>query len=544
MNTLWPLIRLRLRRDRVQLPVWILSLAFLALLSTSSVTALFGSGAARDSLLRIAVATPAIVMVRGLPQGSDTGALVFFVLFAFLAVMVAFMSTFLAVRHARAEEESGRAELIGATPAGRLTPLIATALYGIGASLLVGVAVALAFLSAGFEPAGSLTCGAALAATGIAFLGVGLLTSQLMRTSRGANGLASALVGLAYVLRAAGDAGGTHSADGLSIASAWPSWLSPIGWGEQTGAFTRNQPTPLLLDLALATVLFVVVVLLQSSRDIDSSVVPARTGRAHAARTLGGSLGLAWRLQRPAIIGWAVAGLLVGLLAGSLGETVVDLTRGNSQFEGALSALSSLAPGERGSIIDLFTAAIFSLIGVVAAAAATQSMVRMRQEEANGSAELLLSTPLRRTRWVLDYLLIGGVAIALVLAAAVAGAAVGLAGAAGTADRVASVAASGLAQLPAALLILAVGAVLFALVPRVSIGLSWAVLLAALFIGQFGGILGLPDWLRDASPFSHSPVVTGTHADWSGGWWMIGIALLLGALVVAAVRRRDLALQN
>jgi len=534
------MIRLRLRRDRVQLPVWILALAALALVSTSSVVSLYGGDAERVGLLRVAVATPAIIMVRGLPQGPDAGALLFFVIFAFLAVMVAFMSTFLAVRHSRAEEESGRAELIGATPAGRLVPLIATALYGAGANLAVGTAVALAFVAAGFEPVGSLICGAALAGTGLAFLGVGLLTSQLMRTSRGANGLASALVGLAYVLRAAGDAGGTPAANGLSMTAAWPSWLSPIGWGEQTGAFTRNQPAPLLLDLALAAVLFVVVVLLQSARDIDSSLVPERAGRVHASRAMGGSFGLAWRLQWPSIAGWAVTGLLFGLLAGSLGETVVALMEQNARFGTEL--LSRLAPGGRGSVIDVFTAAMFGLVGVIAAASAMQAMIRMRQEEANGSAELILSTPVRRGRWILDYLLVGAVAIVVVLSAATAGACIGLARSDDFGDRAANAVASGFAQLPAALLILTVSAVLVAFLPRASIGLNWAVLLVTLFIGQFGGLLGLPDWMRNASPFTYSPLVSATPVDWSGAWWMTAIALVAAVLAVAGVRRRDLAL--
>ena len=321
----------------------------------------------------------------------------------------------------------------------------------------------------GWSGVGSVTSGAAIAGTGVAFLAVGLLAGQLMRTSRGANGLAAALIGGAYALRAAGDAGGTPSADGLSLTSAWPSWLSPIGWGQQTTPFTSAQPAPLLLDLALAAVLFAVVVALQSSRDIGSSVVAERPGRARASRALGGSLGLAWRLQRSAIVGWALAGLAFGVLAGTLGETVVELVESNSQIGAALAGVA----GGRATIIDQFTAAIFGMIGVIAAAAATQAMIRMRQEEANGSAELLLALPLRRTRWILDYLVVGAAASVFVLAAAVGGAIGGLARSAGTADRVASVVASAVAQLPAALLILAIAALLFAVVPRFGIGLSW-----------------------------------------------------------------------
>ena len=538
MNTLGPLLRLRLRRDRVQLPIWFAAFVALALFAPAAVAATLGTVTEREALVRIAVGSPTILIFRGEPQGAEADALVFFLLFAFLATLVAFMITFLAVRHSRTEEESGRAESIAATPAGRLLPLLATALHGVGASLAAGAAVALGLVLAGLEGAGSVTTGAAIAGTGIAFLGVGLLAGRLMRTSRGANGLAAAVIGVAYALRAAGDAGGTPSADGLSLTSAWPSWLSPIGWGQRTAAFTANEPAPLLLDLALAAALFTVVVLLQSSRDIGSSVIAERAGPAHGPRTLGGSTGLAWRLQRGAIVGWAIAGLVFGLLAGTLGETVVELVRSNSQMGAVLAGLA----GGRGSIIDTFTAAIFGLVGVIAAAAGTQAMIRMRQEEASGSAEVLLALPLHRARWILDYILIGAVAIAFVLAAATGGAAVGFTRSADAAERAASAVESGFAQVPAALLILAIAALLFAVIPRLAVGLSWGVLLVSVFIGQFGELFNLPDWMITLSPFTHTPAVGTADVDWSGSWWMLALALLVGALAVGALRRRDLAL--
>ncbi|TFC55179.1 hypothetical protein E3O62_14330 [Cryobacterium sp. TMT2-15-1] len=546
MNTLWPLLGLRIRRDRVQLPIWIAVFFGLAAFVVVAVDSSFGTSLDRQALMRIAVGSPTILIFRGEPQGADTDAVTFFLIFAFLATLVAFMSTFLAVRHTRAEEESGRSELIAATPAGRLVPLLATALHGIAAALAAGVAVTLGLLTSGLDAAGAITTGAAVAATGITFLGVGLLAGQVMRTSRGANGLGAALIGLAYTLRAFGDAGGTASADGLSMTSAWPSWLSPIGWGQQTEAFSTNRPAPLLLDLALAAVLVAMVVLLQHRRDLGSSLIGERPGPQHASGTLGGSLGLAWRLQRAPTIGWALAGLVLGVLAGTLGETVVELVESSSQIGDTLARMA----GGRASIIDLFTDTIFGLVGVIAAAAATQAMIRMRQEEVNGSAELLLALPLRRGRWFVDYLLVGTVAIALVLLVAAGGAAAGLAsspeaGAAGTtdtADRVASAVASGVAQAPAALLVLTIAALLFAFVPRLSSGLSWGVLLGAAFIGEFGELFGLPDWLLNLSPFTHTPTIGAADVDWSGAWWMLGLALAGAVLAGVGIRRRDLAL--
>lgn len=531
------MLRLRIRRDRVQVSVWILALGAIALLSALAVPASFGTLDERVSLLKVAVGTPTILMLRGEPRGAGEDALLFFQLFANLAVAVAFMSTFLAVRHSRAEEEAGRNELIGATPAGRVTPLIATVLHGTLASLLVGTAVGLALAVTGLDVAGSVLTGAALAGTGVAFLGVGLVSAQLMRTSRGANGLAAAVIGIAYLLRALGDAGGTPAADGLSLSSAWPSRLSPIGWGQRTRAFTENDPAPLLLHLALAAVLVAVTLLLQSTRDSGSSVFAERSGRAAAGPALRSSLGLAWRLQWAAIVGWSITGLAFGLLAGSLGDTVVTLMESNPAFQGVLVRLA----GGRGAIIDLFTAALFTIVGVIAAAAAIQAMLRMRQEEAAGTAEVLLSTRLHRIRWLADHLLVAVVAVLLVLAAAVGGAAAALSGSSDATDRVANVVQAGLAQLPAALLLLTFAAVLVAWLPRASIGVGWAVLLAAVVAGLFGDLLNLPEWVRNLSPFTHTPVVASADVDWSGAWWMPVLALLLAAAAAVGFRRRDIA---
>lgn len=104
-----------------------------------------------------------------------------------LALLAALMSTFLAVRHTRGDEEAGRAELVWATPAGRRLPTIATIVHGILANVVLAALTTLALVATGLPAGGSLLTGAAAASCGIAFLGIGLLAAQFMRTSRGAN---------------------------------------------------------------------------------------------------------------------------------------------------------------------------------------------------------------------------------------------------------------------------------------------------------------------------------------------------------------------
>ena len=94
-------------------------------------------------------------------------------------------------------------------------------------------------------------------------------------------------------------------------------------------------------------------------------------------------------------------------------------------------------------------------------------------------------------------------------------------------ERMATVAEAGLAQLPAALVIIAVAALAFAVLPRLSIALGWAVVLLAIVLGQLGGLFGFPEWLRDISPFSHTPIVTAADIDWAAAWIMLGLAGLI-----------------
>ena len=252
MTTLALLIRHRMRRDRIQIPIWLASIATLVLFAGLGLQETFGSLEERTLLIRLAAANPSILFLRGTPQGTDVDAVLIFTILAFVGVLVGLMNTFLAVRHLRAEEESGRADLVSSTPAARVFPPLATLVYGLLVNAALAITVTGSLLIAGQAVAGSIVTGVALAAVGVVFLTVGGVASELMPSGRAANGVAVGAVLVAYLLRGIADAFGTVSADGLTVQSAWPSWLSPIGWAQQTHPFTGNNPAPLALHLAAA----------------------------------------------------------------------------------------------------------------------------------------------------------------------------------------------------------------------------------------------------------------------------------------------------
>jgi ABC-2 type transport system permease protein len=542
MNTFGVLYRQHLRRDRWQVPIWLVGIFLLAAFSVASVTNTYGSAAARVELIRLAIGTRAILLARGLPQGTTLADVTFFAIFSALALLAALMSTFLAVRHTRAEEESGRAELLDATPAGRIMPTVVTIVHGGVASILAGIAVALGFIVGGLPVDGSFVAGAATTGTALAFLGVGLLTSQLMSTSRGANGTAAAAAVLAYFLRGIGDATGTVDPDGVHMTAGWISWVSPIGWGENMAAYDRNRWWPFLLLLAFSAVLVAIVFALQGQRDIGSSLVRQREGRPSAAGGLAGPFGLAWRLQWPTVLGWAAGGAATGLLAGSLGGLVNSALLNDPNMGSFRNALRAIGQIGTGPLQQVFIAAIFAVVGVLSAACATQMVVRLRQEEAAGTAELMLATPLSRIRWLLEFVLVGAIAVVVVLAAAGLASGLSALAAGGYSTVVNDSLKAAAAQIPVSFVYLGVLALVFVLWPGGSIAISWTALGVGAFVGIFGGFIGLPDWALKLSPFTHTPVTIGPSTDWSGGVWMIVIAVAATAVAALLVRRRDFAI--
>ena len=540
MLTVRTLLASAIRRDRVTLAIWIAGTALLALFAASAVGSTYGDEAERTGILRLAVDNPAILLLRGLPHGTSLPAFVFFQIFTWLALLAGLMSSFLAVRHTRAEEESGRAELVSATPAARTAPTVAALLHGVIADVVLGVAVTAALMAGGMPVPGSVVSGCAVAAVGVAFLAVGLLAAQFARTSRGANTLGVGAVCTAFLLRGLGDALGTPEADGVAMVSAWPSWLSPIGWGQHVFAYSDDDLRPLLLCLALAVACSAAALVLQAGRDSGASLLPARVGRATARPWLRSSFALGWRLHWPTLVAWCAGGAAFGLFAGGLSGVVVQAAETDPDLA---ANLRTIVPSG-GSVTQVLIAAMFALVGVIAAGSATQAVIRLRQEESHGTAEQLLSTPLGRVRWLGGYLVLGALSIVLVLASgAAASAAAVLAGViAGTDDpqhAVDSVAAAA-AQLPAALVYLAVLALLFVLLPAATAALGWALLGAGVFLGVFGGLLGIPQWARDLSPFTHTPVAAGAGTDLGGAVWMVLLAAAAASAALVLMRRREL----
>jgi ABC-2 type transport system permease protein len=529
------LTRLALRRDRINLPVWMLGLAAFTAGTTALWVDQYRNMADLVQDTQIAATSPGIRML-GLASGASVGGYAMVRDYLLLAVLAALMSTFAVVRHTRQSEETGRAELIGAAVVGRHAGLAAALIVTVGANAVLAVLLGLALTVTGQPAAGSFTAGAAVAAVGVAFAGVAAVTTQLTSSTRGASGLAAAVLGVAFLTSGIGNMAGHVDPSGLRVDSAWPAWLSPIGWGQQMRPFGGDHWWPLGLAVALFLACTGAAALLATRRDFGLGMLPQRPGHAQASRALRSPLGLAWRLQRGALLGWAVGMLGFGLVMGGLIGQVRDTTGTARDWYTRM--------GGSDQILDAYRASVMQMAGMAAAIYAVQVLLRMRAEEADGPLEPVLATAVSRLRWATSYAvtaLLGATALLLLFATGTGLAAGGVLG--DPAGQVATLIGASLVQLPAILVIGAVVIALVGLLPRFAGAVSWALLMASILLGPlFGPTLKVPQWAQDLSPFTHLPKAPAVPVTAAPVLGLIAVVAALALAGLVSLRRRDLAL--
>ena len=518
------LVRLALRLDRVRLTVWVLVLGLMPAMTAKQYQGLYPTTADLEQVTGV-ISNPSLVALNGpLFATGSIGALTAWKILATELILIALMAILTVVRHSRTEEETGRLELLGAGVLGRHAPLTAALCTAGLASLGAGAVATVGLLGTKLPAAGSLALGLAVALTGLLFAAVAAVAAQLTESARSASAIAVAVLGAAYLLRAVGDTGPT-----------WLSWISPFGWAMRLRPYAGEQWWVLAPLLGLTVVLGVVAYGLVGRRDLGAGLLPQRHGPAQAAPGLRSTFALAWRLHRGILTGWLVGMLVWGAVLGGSAKGIGEAKIDNQQLTDLLARL-----GGSSAMIDAYLGAVLGITGLVVAAYTVQSTLRLRAEEAAGRLEPLLATRTGRIRWALGHLTFAVLGTALLLA--VAGAAGGLAYGAQIGDvggQTWELLVGALVQAPAAWVIAGIGTALFGLAPRLS-SLAWAALVACLLILEVGEILGLSQWLVDASPFAHVPKLPGADLTAMPLVWLTVLAAALGAAGLAAFRRRDI----
>ncbi|GAA0995554.1 ABC transporter membrane-spanning protein [Acrocarpospora macrocephala] len=520
------LVRLALRRDRLLLPVWILVIVAIPVAIASAIAELYPDVGQRLALGATMMANPALQALTGpIFDPASVGGLTAWRATTFAAVLAGLMSIMLVTRHTRAEEESGRAELIGAAPVGRYAlPAAAVIVTGL-ANLLAALLLVAGLAGQGLPLAGSIAFAGAVAGMGLVFTGIAAVTAQLTANARTANALAVAVLGLFFLLRSAGDASGAEAV----------SWLSPLGWAQRIRAFADERWWLLAVFAAVAVLLVAGADLLARRRDIGAGLLAARRGPAAASASLRSPLALAWRLQRGMLFGWAAGFAVVGGVFGALAASVGDIVGDIPQIADMLARI-----GGAGVLVDTFFATQLGLFALVASGYAVQAASRPRAEETIGRAEPVLAASVPRWRWLAGHVAcaLAGSALILLIAGLAAGLAHGLR-IGEPATQATRIAGAALAQVPAVWVLAGITVLLFGLLPRMT-AVAWAFLVAFFLLGQLGELLQIDETIRRFSPFAHVPALPGGTATATPFVWLCLTTGVLIAAGVAGFGHRDL----
>lgn len=439
----------------------------------------------------------------------------------FLAALGAIFSV---TRATRGQEDSGQAELLASGVMGRGARLMSASVLALaGTALLGAVAGTVTGLSGGAWEA-SMLLGATFSATGWLFAGVAAVAAQIASDARTANSVAVGTLGVLFLLRGVLDA---------LEAPEWTAWINPLGWISRTSPAGEDNWWPLLPAAGLTVVLLAAAFAVQARRDFGQGLLGQASGPAEGR--LSGPWLLVLRLNRASMLTWAVAFLALGVVFGYLSTSVRDLLGGN---EGARSVLAAGAV-DTGELTRSFIQTILSLIGIIAAVAGVQVMLRLRAEEMADRVEPLLAGPLGRTRYfaanVVPALAVAGLLTVLagtVLAGIAAGADTGVGFGQVLLQAVLTVPA---VWTTAAVAVLVVGA-------RPGAGpAAWAGVLLSFALTLLGPTFRLPDVVLDVSPFRHVPAVGEAAPDLSGLAGITVVTALLAIIGFVGFRRRDVA---
>lgn len=531
------LTRLALRRDRVQLSAWIGGLFLLTVSAGKSVSDTYAKLPDRITTAKAIVDNPALLILRAPPNGTSLGSINTAELWLTLAILVALLNIFTVTRHTRQNEETGRAELVESAAVGKYALLTSSLLVAALADSAVALVLFLAQLAGDLPATGSIAVAAAIGGLGLAFAGIAAVTAQIPESSRSANGMAAAVMGIFYCVCGAGNIAGETAADHTSIRPAWPVWLSPFGWSQRIRAFHDENWWVLLLLLGCFAAGTGIAYALVGRRDVGMGMVATRPGPPRAARSLSSPLGLAFRLHRGAWIGWAAGMAVSGVLFGSLGNGVQDALKDNESANRTLHDIG----GGAGSSIDTYFAATLTLVAATVAAYAAQVLLRLRSEE-SGPLESVLSTSVSRPRWLVSHVICAVVGTAGLLAVhgLASGVTYGIASHQ-VGHQTGRITAAAIAQSPAVLVLVGAAVALFGLVPRRMVALTWAVLAIAIVLGQLGQLLKLPQAVTDISPFTHLTGIPGNGVPAAAITVLLLIAIGLAAAGGISFRRRDIA---
>ena len=511
------LIRLALRRDRVRLSVWIAALSLMMVYTPNAIKLAYPDEAQRATRVNL-LKTPAGMILGGPMFGvkeTDLGVMMANELMLTLIIAASILSILTVIRHTRAEEESGAAEMVLSSVVGRHAMTYAALIVVGGVNAILTLTMTVAMASTGFGVVD--TAAMCLGVTGVsmAFGAVAAVTAQLWRSARAATGAAMGVLALAALVRGVGDV--------IDNSGSALSWFSPIAWAQQMRPFVDLRWWPFALLVVLAVGLIALAAVLESSRQYDDGVIPS-TGEHTNARPINSVFGLHLTLQRGQMIGWTIGLFLAGLTFGSMTKSLLDAAKENELLQRVLT--------QQGT--DGVYTTMTQFMAAAATAYVVSAVVRVFSDEQSGLGEAVLAGAVSRWQWLCTAVAAAIVGSAVLMFFAGLGNGLGAGLTIGEPGTIWRLTLAALAYVPAMATMAGVAAL------AVAVRLPWIGWLAVTFVIislYLGALLRLPQWLLDASPVGQ----TKAPSEYSALALIVMVIVAAGLILVAGAiyRRRD-----
>lgn len=511
------LIRLALRRDRVRLSVWIVALTLMMAYAPQAITLAYPEEAQRQARVDL-LKTPAGMMLGGPMFGgneTELGAMIANEMMLTLIVATSILAILTVIRHTRAEEEGGAAELVLASVVGRYARTTAALTVVAGVNAVLAATMTAAMVAAGFELADTAAMCLGVTAVAMVFGAVAAVTAQMWRVARAATGAAMATLAAAALIRGIGDV--------IDNSGSALSWFSPIAWAQQMRAFVDLRWWPLALLVALTAGLVAVAGALEARRQYDDGAVASR-GERPGARPVRGVLGLHLTLQRGQTIGWSTGLFVAGLAFGSMTKSLLEGAESNELIARVISTQGT----------DGVYTTMTQFLAAAAGAYVVSAVLRVDADEQSGLGEVVLAGAVSRRRWLTTAVVSAILGAAVLMFFAGLGNGLGAGVTVGDAGTVLKLTVAALAFIPALSVLAGVAAL------AVALRQTWIGWLAVAFVVlslYLGALLRLPRWLIDLSPVGRTtvPVDVSVPA-------LIAMAVIATGLTVVAglfYQRRD-----
>lgn len=509
------------RRLRVPAAATLLVLWSLVVAAPPSYRRTYPDAASRQVVIDMADRSPAVAVLMGrLPAPGNLGQFFAWETGTYVVWCTVLLAVLLTVTATRGDEQSGLVELSRGSGAGRWTLFVASA--GWVAALLVvlsvgsGLALSAAALSEEeMTVAGAWVYAALLLVTGLVFEALVLVLAQLLREPGAVRGVGLLAFAAAFMLRV--------TADVTEV--SWLRWLTPLGWRDLVDPYGANDLLVLGLGLGVALATGGLAALLYVRRDVDAAWLP-EISSSRRRRRVHGPLDLLLRLGARSTMWWLVSLTSLTMLFTGMGSGMSEVLRTSQQTADVLTALAG-----QGSVAAIYLRLVAETNALIIAVAVTVRALGAVSDERSGLTEVVLAQSVSRGRWywarVLDALVLG--VVALVVSA---GATAAVAGSQFPHEQAAERSwAYTLSQGAGTLAVLGIVFCLVGLAPRLA-GLSWAVVAWSAFTVFAGGVLGVPQWVLDASALGHV-VEVGASTHWAplvaqgavgvlgllAGWW-------------------------